>query len=128
MLIRKIVLVSVIPTLIFLAGGCRPAFVGSDSAAYSAGTLYAVVSRDLDSVYTASLEALQQLEINVTSKQKDVFMAKIIAKGADSKRIEVKAKPGHEDSTELSIKVGLIGNRYRSRVIFEKIQQVLQGR
>jgi len=46
--------------------------LGSDAAVYSSGSgkLYAVASQDMNSMYLATLEALKQLELEVTEKAK----------------------------------------------------------
>jgi len=122
-------------TVFVLAGlmlamcGCgRPTIIGSDAAVYSRGSgkLYAVASQDMNSVYLATLEALKQLELEVTEKAKDIFIAKVVARAADGKKITIWIEPGPGDSSELSIKTGrLLGNEDRSRVVYKQIQQNL---
>jgi len=128
MSIRGILKVSVFACLMLAVCGCgRPNLIGTDAAVYSRGKLYAVASQDLTSVYSATLKALQQLELEVTEQAKDIFIAKIVAKAADGKKITIWIEPGPGDSSELSIKTGrLMGNEERSRVIYEKIQQNLR--
>jgi hypothetical protein len=89
------------------------------------GKLRAVSSRDLDSVYSATLAAMGELELDVKEKAKDVFSAKVVAKSADGKTIGVHIKPGSEGRTAFNIKVGAGGNKRRSKVIYEKIERNL---
>jgi hypothetical protein len=107
--------------------GCgRPNLIGTDAAVYSGGKLYAVAGQDMNSVYSATQKALQQLELEVIEQAKDVFIAKIVAKAADGKKITIWIEPGPDDSSELSIRTGKFGgNENRSRVIYEKIRQNL---
>jgi hypothetical protein len=107
--------------------GCgRPIIIGTDAAVYSGGKLYAVAGKDLNSVYLATLDALTQLELEVIEKAKDIFVAKVVAKAADGKKITIWIEPGPGDSSELSIRTGKFGgNESRSRVIYEKIRQNL---
>ena len=127
MSIRGILKVSVFACLMLAVCGCgRPNLIGTDAAVYSRGKLYAVASQDLTSVYSATLKALQQLELEVTEQAKDIFIAKIVAKAADGKKITSWIEPGPGDSSELSIKTGkLVGNEDRSRVIYKQIRQNL---
>ncbi|MHC4462708.1 MAG: DUF3568 family protein [Planctomycetota bacterium] len=107
--------------------GCgRPNIIGTDGAVYSGGKLYAVSGQDLNSVYTATLAALKQLEIEVAEKSKDVFYAKVVGNTADGKTITIRMEPGADKATEFSIKVSTFGNKERSRVIYEKIRQNLR--
>ncbi|MHC4271580.1 MAG: DUF3568 family protein, partial [Planctomycetota bacterium] len=87
----------------------------------------AVASQDIETVYQASLKALEELEIKVTEQLKDVFYAKIVAKGADGKIITIRIEPPEGGLTNFSIKVGTFGNKYRSSVIYDHIQKHLGG-
>ena len=59
----------VLAGLMLVMCGCgRPNLVGTDAAVYSGNKLYAVVSRDLNSVYDATVTALVQLEIGTVDK------------------------------------------------------------
>jgi len=126
MSIRGIWKLSVLAGLLLAVCGCgRPNLIGADAAVYSRGKLYAVSGQDLNSVYGATVTALQQLEIEITETAKDVFYAKIVGKVADGKTVTVRLEPGADNATELRIKSGTFGNEERSRVIYEKIQQNL---
>jgi len=126
MSIRGIWKVSVFAGLMLAVCGCgRPNLIGTDAAVYSRGKLYAVSGQDLNSVYVATVAALQQLEIEVTETAKDVFYAKIVGKVADGKTVTIRLEPGADNATDLRIKSGTFGNEERSRVIYKKIQQNL---
>ncbi len=126
MSIRGIWKVSVFAGLMLAVCGCgRPNLIGTDAAVYSQGKLYAVSGQDLNSVYVATVAALQQLEIEVTETAKDVFYAKVVGKVADGKTVTIRLEPGAENVTDLRIKASTFGNEERSRVIYEKIQQNL---
>ncbi|MFC1738671.1 DUF3568 family protein [Planctomycetota bacterium] len=124
MLVKNISLVFVLSGLVLAASSCAPSIVGTDAGVYSRCTLYAVASHDLTSMYNATLAALGELEIEVTDKAKDVFSAKVVAQGADGKNITIRLKP-EGDLTNLSIKVGLFGNKEKASVIYERIKQNL---
>jgi hypothetical protein len=125
MLAKRICIMSVLAGLVVSACGCTPSIMTTDGGVYSSCTLYAVASQDMTTVYQASLEALQELEIKVTDSSKDVFYAKVVAKVADGKIITIKIKPGEDDLTNFSIKVGTFGDKHRSRVIYDHIQKYL---
>jgi len=105
--------------------GCgRPNFIGTDAAVYSRGTLYAVASQDMNSVYAATVTALKQLEVEVIETAKDVFYAKIVGKIADGKTITIRMEPGENNITDITIKASkfLSGNEERARVVYTQIK------
>ncbi len=127
MSIQRMCTVFVLAGLMLAVCGCsKPNLIGTDVAVYSRGKLYAVASQDMNRVYLATQKALKQLELEVVEEAKDVFIAKIVAKAADGKKITIWIEPGTGDSSELSIRTGKLGgNEQRSRVIYEKIRQNL---
>ncbi|MCH8120982.1 MAG: DUF3568 family protein [Planctomycetes bacterium] len=127
MSIQRMCTICVLAGLMLAVCGCgRPNLIGTDAAVYSRGKLYAVAGQDMNRVYLATQKALKQLELEVIEQAKDVFIAKIVAKAADGKKITIWIEPISGDSSELSIKTGkLVGNEERSRVIYEKIRQNL---
>jgi len=128
MLVKRMLLVCAAGGLIVAGFGCgKPAIIGSDAGVYSWGRLYAVAGRDLTSVHGAALKAVKDLELAVTEEAKDVFSARVVAKGADGKRVTIVIKPRGENMTDLIIKVGVgpTGNKQRSQLIYERIRQNL---
>jgi len=127
MSIQRKCTVCVLAGLMLAMCGCgKPTIIGSDAAVYSGGKLHAVAGKDLNSVYLATQKALKQLELEIVEQAKDVFIARIVAKAADGKKITIRIEPGPGDSSELSIKTGKIfGEEDRARVIYEQIQQNL---
>lgn len=111
--------------MLIVCGCSKPTIIGTNAAVYSGGALYAVSGKDLNSVYNATVTALQQLEIEVVEKDKDVFYAKVVGKMADDMSVTVRIEPGADNKTELRIKTSKFGDEDRSRVIYDKIQQVL---
>lgn len=123
--IWRLLLVAVL--MLALCGCGRPALIGTEAAVYSRGALYAVYDKDLNSVYEASVKALEQLEIDVAEKNKDVFYAKVVGKVADGKTITIRMEPAADKVTELRINASTLGNEERSRAVYAKIQQNLRG-
>ncbi|MGD0077502.1 MAG: DUF3568 family protein [Sedimentisphaerales bacterium] len=121
MLSKKMLLICLEVALIAAGLGCAPAIVSPDAGVYQNGKLYAMSSRDIDTVYAATLAAMDKLQLQVTEKMKDVFSAKVIAKSADGKIIVVKIKPEAGNKTAYEIKVGAFGNEEMSRKIYDEI-------
>ena len=113
--------------MLILCGCGKPTLIGTDAAVYSRGSLYALAGKNLDSVYSATLAAMKQLEIEVTENSKDVFYAKVVGKIADGRTVTIRMEPGTGTSTELRIKTSRFGNEERSRLIYKTIQEKLKS-
>jgi hypothetical protein len=115
--------------MMLLNGGCVVAAVGLGAAgtvAYARGDLQAVESVGIDDLYKATLKSLDELELHPTTKSKDALSAVIIARDAEDKKVTIKLKAETEDSTSLSIRIGVFGNETKSRLIYEKIRENLK--
>jgi hypothetical protein len=88
--------------------------------------LQAVESESIDDVYEASLKALKELELLPTRKSKDALGAEIDTYDAQDKKITIRLKSTAEDTTELSIRIGVFGSETKSRLIYQKIRENLQ--
>jgi hypothetical protein len=121
MMARKMLLICLEAAVIAGIIGCTPAIVSTDAGVYQNVKLYAMSSKDLDSVYAATLAAMDKLQLQVAEKMKDVFSAKVIAKSADGKIITVKIKPESGNKTAYSVQVGALGNEEMSRKIYDEI-------
>ncbi len=128
----KAVLHSVL-LLIFLAltsllAGCTVLVAGAAAAGtvgYVRGDLEAVLEDDIDEVYNASIEGLEDLEIPVISKEKDALSAKVIARTVEDKKVTVKMDTTETGLTKLSIRIGVFGDETKSRMIYNKIKDNL---
>ena len=110
-------------------GGCVVAAVGAGAAgtvAYLKGDLEAVESRKLDEVHAATLKAVKELGLNVTKDSKDALSATVVARDAQDKKITITLRATTEQTTKLSIRVGLFGSEAKSRLIYQKIHDHLQ--
>ena len=115
--------------MVGLVGGCMVVAVGAGAAgtvAYVRGDLEAVESKKLDAVYEATLKAVDRLELNVTKETKDSLSAVIVARDAQDKKITIKLSATTDDTTKLSIRVGLFGSETKSRLIYQKIHENLR--
>lgn len=125
MFARRLLPLSLIMLVFVIFAGCSPTIVATNMGVYRGMKLYSVSDKDVDTVYNATLEALGKLQIDVKSKAKDVFSAKVIAESADGKDIIINIKPIEDDKTKYTIQVGSLGNETRSRLIFTEIKNLL---
>ena len=98
------------------------AAVGMGAAAYIRGELEAHEDAALDQVYEASLRAMDDLEFRVTEYEKDAVDARIEAKGAGDKKIQVALDRKADETTRIRIRVGTFGDEEVSRLILDKIR------
>jgi len=126
-LLKGCVLLSILAGLALAPLGCSPTLVGENAAVYSMGRLTARVDSDMNSVYEASVKALEALEVTVTDKKKDVFAARVAGKTADERTIQIRIEPEGDSSTLLSIRAGVVGSETeaRTRAVFDKIRELL---
>lgn len=111
-----------------LATGCTAAVLatgaglGVGTYAWIQGELKRTYPSTFDAVWTASNDALQALEMPVVSQQRDALKGTILAKRADGSDVRVEIKYLTDKTTEVGVRVGLIGDRPASTRIHETIQ------
>jgi len=129
MLKERVSLVLLLVGIAISGGGCMVVAVGAGAAgtvAYLKGDLEAVEASNLDTVYKATLKALDELELRVISKSKDLLSAEIIARDAADQKVTIKLKATTENTTKLSIRIGFFGSETKSRFIYQKIHDNLR--
>ena len=111
-----------------LGQGCVIAAVGLGAAgtiAYVRGDLEATEAKDIQVVYSAALQAVEDLHLNLISNSQDALSATILARDASDKKITIKMKATGEQTTKLSIRVGTFGDEAKSQQIYQKIYDIL---
>ncbi|MHC4559633.1 MAG: DUF3568 family protein [Planctomycetota bacterium] len=125
---KQVLLIVMLVSTGVLLQGCMVVAVGVGAAgtiAYVRGDLEAVESESIDVVYEATLQAVEELGLNVTKKLKDALSATIVARDAQDKKITIRLKTTAEETTKLSIRIGVFGNETKSRLIYQKIRDYL---
>jgi hypothetical protein len=131
MVIKRIFLVVLLFGIAIFGQGCFVVAVGVGAAgtiAYIQGDLQSAESENIDVVYDAALQALETLKIPMISKSRDALSATIIARDAEDKRVQIKLKTISDTSTKISIRIGTFGSETKSRLIYEKIRDILRER
>ena len=109
-----------------LSIGCPAVLVGGaaggGAVAYIRGELKTTEEVSLNRAWKAAQMAMSDLEFTITDKEKDAFDARIHASGAGGKAIDVALKKISPTRTEISIRVGLFGDKSLSRQILKKIK------
>jgi len=123
----QIFLVLLLVSPVVLVEGCVVVAAGgaAGTVAYIRGDLEAVEAKDIETVYKATEKAIEELGLVVSKKTKDALSAKIIARDAQDKKITIKLSATTEETTKLSIRIGMFGNETKSRLIYQKIRDNL---
>ena len=98
---------------------------GAGTIAYVKGDMESVQPYNLDTVYQATLDAMNGLDLPVLSKTKDALTAEIVARDAQDKKVTIKLKAATEETTKLSIRIGTFGDKTKSQLIYDKIRENL---
>lgn len=95
---------------------------GAGAVAYIRGELDASVGNSYESVVRASNRAIEQLEFAAIGTRRDALSAKLTARTAQDKKIEIVVTKVGNDLTRIQIRVGVFGDEVVSMTILEKIK------
>ena len=104
-----------------LAGGAA----GVGAIVWVKGKLEYQSSVPLSKVYTATLAALQEFELPIREEKKDKLVARVESQLADGKRVWIDIRSITESSSKITIRIGMFGDRSRSRRLLEAIRRHL---
>jgi hypothetical protein len=125
-----IIPVLLLATLAF-GNGCALVLIGGAAAAgagavyYIDGELKDTEPRALDAVHAASAAALRDLQFVIISDTQDAISAKLLARTATDRKIQITLTKQSPAATEIRIRVGTFGDESLSRQILEKIKNHL---
>ncbi len=128
---NKLILISLMLSLVALVSGCVVVLVGGAAAAgvggyaYVNGEIKSTVSGSLDKAWDATQGAMQDLEFPVVNRSKEALQAELTARNASDTKISLKLRKLSESATEIRIRVGTFGDESLSRLILEKINHRL---
>ncbi len=100
---------------------------GIGTYSYVKGELKARYPYPYDQTWNAILTALEKLEIEVTTRQRDALSGKIRGKRGDGKGVVIKIQDESMGITGVSVRVGTFGDQNASREIQQTILNVLKG-
>lgn len=124
MRMKQFILTMLFVSMAVFCQGCAAVAVGLGAAgtvAYIQGDLESKETKNIEVVYSAALEATEQLQLNIISKAKDSLSATIVARDAQDSKITIKMTSASEQTTKLSIRVGTFGDEAKSQQIYQKI-------
>lgn len=110
--------------------GCGTAVRGPDGdleARIKYGTLTAMMDRGIERVYQAVQDSVAKLGLTTVMAEQDGVAAEVLARDAQGQNISIRLEAVSTDKTELTMRVGMLGDKNKSRVIFREIQESLRA-
>lgn len=126
-------LMSGILLLLPLLAGCPVVLVGAGAGAgagtvaYIQGEFSQVHAGNYEKVWSAAVNALDQMSIRVIKTEKDSLGGTITARRADDTSVTVKVEPTGTDTATVRIRIGMFGDRAASESIQARIVTALGG-
>ncbi len=114
-----------------MPASCAPVlFLGGAAAGvagykYYEGALEVVYESPFMETWDAALGVLDRMDIEVTNKKHDLTAGKISAMRSDEKEVNLSFKYRSTEETEVSIRVGVLGDERASDAIKEEIRKEL---
>ena len=128
-MLKKITIVAILITFIFT--GCAPvAFIGGAALGvggykYYNSTLVVIYKASFDKTWDASIAALEQLEYQVYEQKRKMTSGKISTAGSVNERVKLSFKYVSLEETEVSIRIGVMGDEVISNKIKDKISDIV---
>lgn len=113
--------------LLFFSAGCTALVVGGAAAVgtytYVAGQLKHTYAVNLDRAYKATESACKSLKLPITKSEKELSSASVHCKDGDTDVwISLKSLDENPKHTEISVRVGILGDEAASKKIHEAIR------
>ncbi len=112
-------------SVLLFGGG---AVAGAGMVAYAKGQLSAAEEVELDRAWDVAQGVMEDLDFTIESRHTTATSAKLVARGADNRRVTVGLQKRAGDLTEIQIRVGFFGDEALSRVIFNRMRRRLEVR
>lgn len=123
---RILCITTIALTSLTLFTGCAVLLVGAAAGAggvaYVQGELKVTESVPHEVAGRAAEKALQDLKFTVIKRQQDGLNGVVEARTASDQKVVVKTRTISEKTTEIGIRVGLIGDESKSRQILGRMQ------
>src|SRR5882672_2181190 len=90
---------------------------------YSGGTMRGTENTTLDQAWSATQTAMKDLQFTVISAQKDALAARLIARTALDRKIEINLVRITDNLTEIRVHAGSFGDQNLSYTVVQAIQK-----
>lgn len=124
---RRLCLAILLGIAMLTTSACAVLLLGAGAGGAAGGTAYVLgelkVTKEmsLDEAWRRAQAAIKDLEFLLTSEVKDALSAKLTARTAGDKKVQIILNKHSNALTEIRIRVGVLGDDALSRLILEKI-------
>ena len=125
---KKLIMIAILISFVF--SGCAPvAFIGGAALGVGGykfynGALVVIYKAPFDKMWDASESALGKLEYQIYERKRKMTSGKIETTGSIKERVKLSLKYVSLDETEVSIRVGILGDEIISNKIKDKISEI----
>jgi len=123
---KPLLLLALVSLSLTLFTGCAALLVGAAAgaggAAYVQGELKVTEAVALDAAQRAAEQAMKDLKLAVIKRQQDGLSGVIEGRTAADQKVTIKTKRLTVKSTEVRVRVGLLGDETMSRQILSRMQ------
>jgi hypothetical protein len=126
--IRTLFCAALLSAAALLSSGCfAVAVAGAAGAtvAYVRGTLETNLDHPVGALADAAQKAVEKMKFVVVSNRADVLSGEVIARTADDTKVSIKLKKMTDQTTHVSIRVGVFGDQAVSMQLLDDIKQHL---
>jgi hypothetical protein len=100
---------------------------GAGSVVYVKGQLKEDIAASVPAVHKASISALKDLNLPIIEDDHDKLSAKIKSRFANGDSVWIEIESVTAESSKITIRVGALGDQYKSRQILDGIHRHLSG-
>jgi hypothetical protein len=108
-----------------IVAGAAAVGVGVGSYFYVKGELERDYHVPIARVWQATLQAVEELNLSIESKEHDAFYGKIKGTMADGTDFKIELKRESENLTNVGVRIGAFGDKTKSEAIHDKIHSNL---
>jgi uncharacterized protein YceK len=125
--LRRRAILSLVLILCLLTSGCAAVIVGAlaggAAIGYYKGWLVDQVNADVPRTFEATKAALGELKMPIEKARYDMIRGKINSKLADGKHVYIRLKATEGGTTEIRVRVGMLGDKDASHRILRAIRR-----
>jgi hypothetical protein len=121
---KQLIMISLIG-LYLLISGCAPLLVAGGAGAGAGGVIWYkgelrdTLNASVPHARLAVITSLKDLNLSILEEKKDNLVVKIKSQFADGKKIWISLESLNKTTAKIKIRVGTLGDEYRSRRILE---------
>lgn len=109
--------------------GCTAAVLGVGESAYNhlRGDLLGIVSQPLDPVYAAAVDAVGHMDgYEISEREINAIEGNVTAYDPKARKVTIALFRTENNQTRIQIRIGLIGDKYESVQLYDRIRQSLK--